>query len=198
MPRRTLPFALLAAGSLILALGGPASAQPAADRVDVVQIDGVLDQHVAGYLRDVMARAGEEGSALVAIQLDTGGGLNVDPEELVAPIRDSDVPVLTFVGDSGARALGAGVFVAQASDHLMLSPVTQMGAAAPADLRDGPPDAAARSEAAALCATSPPSRTATPTSPPPPPTARSPCSWPPARPRPTSTRPRWRGPPPAT
>ncbi len=150
MPRRTLPFALLAAGSLILALGGPASAQPAADRVDVVQIDGVLDQHVAGYLRDVMARAGEEGSALVAIQLDTGGGLNVDPEELVAPIRDSDVPVLTFVGDSGARALGAGVFVAQASDHLMLSPVTQMGAAAPADLRDGPPDAAARSEAAAL------------------------------------------------
>jgi membrane-bound serine protease (ClpP class) len=150
MPRRTLPFALLAAGSLILALGGPASAQPAADRVDVVQIDGVLDQHVAGYLRDVIERAGAEGSALVAIQLDTGGGLNVDPEELVAPIRDSDVPVLTFIGDSGARALGAGVFVAQASDHLMLSPVTQMGAAAPADLRDGPPDAAARSEAAAL------------------------------------------------
>jgi len=150
MPRRILSFALLAAGSLIAALGGPAAAQPGADRVDVVQIDGVLDQHVAGYLRDVLERAGAEGSALVAIQLDTHGGLNVDAEELVAPIRDSDVPVLTFVGDSGARALGAGVFVAQASDHLMLSPVTQMGAAAPVDLRDGPPDAAARAEAAAL------------------------------------------------
>lgn len=150
MSRRILTFALLAAGLLLAALAGPVAAQPGADRVEVVQIEGVLDQHVADYLRDVVERADAEGSALVAIQLDTGGGLNVDPAELAATIRDSDVPVLTFVGDSGARALGAGVFVAQASDFLMLSPVTQIGAAVPADLRDGPPDDAARAEAAAL------------------------------------------------
>lgn len=136
MPRRLLAFVLLTFGVLVGVLGVPAGAQEEGrGRVDVVQIDGVLDRHVARYLRGVIERANEQGSALVAIQLDTPGGLNVDASRLVDPILASDVPVLTFVGDSGARVLGAGVFVAQASDFLMVSPVTQIGAAHPADLR---------------------------------------------------------------
>lgn len=129
--RRASALLLLLAG-LFMALAAPARAQDGA-LVDVVQIKGVLDAPTAAYLRDVIAKANADGADLVAIELDTPGGLNVSIDDLVGPIARSEVPVLTFVPTSG-RAASAGTVLAYGSHLLAASPVSRLGAAEPVDL----------------------------------------------------------------
>lgn len=132
MPARIVALLLLLAG--LLTAGSAAGAQQRDGAlVDVVQIDGIVDRHVAGYLRAVVATANSDGADLIAVELNTPGGLGVDAEDLVATISDSDVPVLAFVPPS-SQATGAGAVIAQAAHILALSPVSRMGAVAPVDL----------------------------------------------------------------
>jgi membrane-bound serine protease (ClpP class) len=151
--RRTSAVLLLLAGIVLSALAGTARAQAPAEGsalVDVVEIDGVIDPAVARYLQDTIDRAAADGADLVAVQLNTPGGLRVDVEELVATITESEVPVLTFVGPASARASSVGTYLAYASHVLVMSPVTRMGAAGPADLGADAPDGRGREEAAEL------------------------------------------------
>ncbi len=131
MTPRFLALLLLFAGLLVAAV--PARAQNSGALVDVVQIEGIVDRQVADYLRDTIAKANADDGDLVAIELDTPGGLGVTAEELVQMIATSEVPVLTFVPPS-SRATSAGAVIAQASHILAMSPVSRMGAAAPVDL----------------------------------------------------------------
>lgn len=126
---------MLLLGLLVLAgLGGNAAAQTDGPVVDVVEVRGVIDGTLAGYLRDRIARAERDGAALVAVSLDSPGGVSVDAADLVEPIRSSRVPVLVYVGDAGAAATGAGALLAHAAHVLAVSPVTQFGVTYPVDL----------------------------------------------------------------
>ena len=159
--RRTAAAALLLVGLLALlapaarAAGTPApgeantraageantrSAPSSAGLIDVVQIVGVIDRPVVAHLRDVVNKANADGAQLVAISLDTPGGVNVDLDDLVAIVAGSEVPVLTYVGPPGAQASGAGAVLAAASHLSAVSPVTRLGPATAVDLGAGEPD----------------------------------------------------------
>lgn len=156
---RALLLAVALLGVLVLALPD-ARAQDGDDVqgsdaggpiVDVIQIDGVIDQPVASYLRETIDKANRDAAELIAIQLDTRGALRVSVEELTRPILASRVPVLVYVGPNGAVAGSGGLFVAEAAHKLAAAPFTQLGAAASVDLgRDEPAQAARRTAAAEL------------------------------------------------
>jgi len=76
--------------------------------------------------------------------------------DMVKRILSSQVPVLTWVAPSGARAASAGVFVVMAADIAAMAPGTNIGAATPISLQ-GPMDSTlarkATSDAAAFART---------------------------------------------
>ena len=83
---RALTAVLLLLAGLLLGLASPASAQEAGAGgpvVDVVEIDGVIDGSVAAYVRDTIEKANAEGAQLVAITLDTPGGIGGAGQEIV-------------------------------------------------------------------------------------------------------------------
>jgi membrane-bound serine protease (ClpP class) len=126
--------ALFCAGLILL--GGSAAGQDAEGRhlVDIIQLEGVIDPTTAGYLEDEMARAVEDGSGLIVIQIDTPGGLDISMREMVQEILNSPTPVAVWVGPPGARAASAGVFLVYASHIAAMAPATSVGAAHPVDL----------------------------------------------------------------
>lgn len=146
--RRAFALVLLLAGLLVLQ-SVPAGGQPEGALVDVLEVDGVVDRHVAASMRGVLDKARADGADLVVFDLDTPGGLRVSADDLTGPITDSEVPVMVFVPTSG-RATGAGTLIAQAAHVLAMSPVSRMGAAAPVDLAQAGGEQAAAEALAAL------------------------------------------------
>jgi membrane-bound serine protease (ClpP class) len=76
---------------------------------------------------------------LVVLQLDAPGGVSVDPDELLAAIDDSPVPVAVLVGPLGSapRAAGAAGLLWLAADVRALAIDASVGPLEPADLTDG-------------------------------------------------------------
>lgn len=131
-PSRLSVVTLLA--GIVLALGsGIAGAQPDGDGalVEVVEVDGVIDPTIADYVLGVIEDANEAGAEVLVLQLDTPGGLGESMERIVTAIAESRVPVVTWVGPSGAQAASAGVYIGYGSHLLVMAPGTLMGAATP-------------------------------------------------------------------
>jgi membrane-bound serine protease (ClpP class) len=128
---------LLLAGLVAGLLSSSVAAQPAGPTVDVVEITGVIDRTTQGFLIGAIRKVNAEGSEVLVVRLDTPGGLGVTGEAIVAAIDASRVPVAVWVGPPGARAAGAGVWIAEAAHVLALAPATAFGVAWPADLADG-------------------------------------------------------------
>jgi membrane-bound serine protease (ClpP class) len=136
--RRRWGLLLLLAGLCLGLLPTTAGAQDSATPlVEVVEVEGVIDRTVADYLRDTIEQAAADGAEVVVLSLDTPGGLNVSMDEIVDTITGSAVPVVVWVGPSGAQATSAGMYVAYAAHLLAMAPSTTIGAAAPADLAAG-------------------------------------------------------------
>ncbi|MBP7928726.1 MAG: hypothetical protein KAZ88_01375 [Acidimicrobiia bacterium] len=86
-------------------------------RIDVVKVDGVIDPVTASMVSDVLTEANANDVTMVLLQIDASGVLDVDIAELTRQIRESDVPVLAWVGPSGATASGGAVELVAAA-HL--------------------------------------------------------------------------------
>jgi membrane-bound serine protease (ClpP class) len=149
---RTLGLTLLLAALLVGLLSAVATAQDGADLVEVVEIEGIIDSTIADYLADTIDQAAADGAAVVVVSLDTPGGLGVAPGELTATITQSPVPVVVWIGPSGARATSLGMHLAYAAHTLAMAPSTTIGAATQVDLRsrDAAPSAADEAELVAL------------------------------------------------
>ncbi|HVM21152.1 MAG TPA: NfeD family protein [Egibacteraceae bacterium] len=132
---RRLSAALLLAG-LVVGLASAAAAQPTGRLVDVIEVHGVVDATVAGYLEDRLDRAASEDSEVVIVSLDTPGGLGVDPARVVEAVTSSQVPVVVWVGPPGATATGLGMHLAYAGHVLAMAPATTIGDVARGDLRE--------------------------------------------------------------
>lgn len=143
--RRVLPVLFFLA--LPLTFAKPAYA--AVPVVDVVKVDGVIDHAMADYLEGTIADAEREG-AQVVIQLDTPGSLNVDGLALADRMFSSKVPVVVWVGPSGARATGTGFLLAYASSLTVTSPGSGIGPVQPLDLATKPSAEAPSERATAL------------------------------------------------
>ncbi len=132
---------LLLAAALSL-LAASAQAQDGGRRVIVLPASGVVDQIMSNYLREGIARGASEGAEAVVIELDTPGGSLEATREIVKAELAAEVPVLVWVGPSGARAASAGTFLTLAGHVASMAPATNIGAATPisSDGQDIPDD----------------------------------------------------------
>ncbi|PSO55374.1 MAG: hypothetical protein BRC31_00785 [Actinobacteria bacterium QS_5_72_10] len=85
------------------------------DRVEVLQLHGVLDGALADYARDGLAEAAAADAAVVVLQLNMPGALDVDVAALAQEVAASPVPVVAYVGPAGAQLAGGGLALYQAA-----------------------------------------------------------------------------------
>jgi membrane-bound serine protease (ClpP class) len=128
---------LLTAACLIAALTGivstsarDAGAAPAGGPVVVIHYKTDIDELGSRYLSGALRQAASEHAQVVIVQLDTLGGAITSMQKMVADMLASPVPVVVWVGPSGAGAASAGTFIAAASSYLAMAPATNIGAAA--------------------------------------------------------------------
>ncbi len=112
----------------LLLLAAQAGARPAVTRCELT---GTVDPGSAEYLIGCVRHALENGHAAVLVRVDTPGGSLEATRDIVQAFLGSPVPVLVWVGPSGARAGSAGFFVALAADYVAMAPGTNIGAAHP-------------------------------------------------------------------
>lgn len=131
----TLPFACAAeeAGH-----ASGAADSPTADRfVRHVRWDDAITPVTRTFLSEQIEEAAGEGAAALLIELDTPGGLLDATRDIVTDFYDSPVPVIVWVGPSGARAASAGVFLTMAAHVAAMAPSTNIGAASPVSMGGG-------------------------------------------------------------
>ncbi|MBE0617520.1 MAG: nodulation protein NfeD, partial [Proteobacteria bacterium] len=111
------------------------AAFPAAARtVSLIEIDGPIGPVAAEYVVDALTRARKASEPLAVLRLDTPGGLDRSMRRIVRAVVTSDVPVVAWVGPSGARAASAGLFVVAAAHVAAMAPGTNLGAAHPVSI----------------------------------------------------------------
>ncbi len=129
---------LVLAGLLLALASGIAGAQSdGGPVVEVLEVEGVIDQTISDYVTDVIDHANETGAEVVVMQLDTPGGLGESMTRITRAIERSQVPVVVWVGPAGAQAASAGVFIGYSAHVLAMAPGTTIGAATPVDLQGG-------------------------------------------------------------
>lgn len=107
------------------------SQQAVAPHVDVIVIDGSINPAVDDFIREGIARAKNNGARALIVQLDTPGGLLTSTRTIVKEMLGAHVPVMVWVGPSGAGAGSAGVFITLAAHVAAMAPGTNIGAAHP-------------------------------------------------------------------
>jgi membrane-bound serine protease (ClpP class) len=107
-------------------------AQPApSKKVYLITVDAAITPVVAEYINKSIDIASKANAEAVIIELDTPGGLVDSMREIVKKMMSADVPVVVYVGPSGARAASAGVFITLAANIAAMAPTTHIGAAHP-------------------------------------------------------------------
>ena len=132
--RFTNPRTSLAILLLLLAVWSivtPVSAQDSG--VVVAEISGPVTPTMASYFERSIARAEQSDAQALAIVLDTPGGAMDVTLEIVQTFRNADVPIIVFVGPSGAQAASAGSLITLAGHAAGMAPETVIGAASPVD-----------------------------------------------------------------
>ncbi|WP_371878234.1 NfeD family protein [Myxococcus landrumensis] len=115
----------------LLAATAPVRSSAGAPSVAKCELEGVVDTGSGAYLADCVRRAEQGGYSALLVRLDTPGGSMEATRTIVRAFLGSTVPVLVWVGPSGARAGSAGVFITLASNLAAMAPGTDLGAAHP-------------------------------------------------------------------
>ncbi|MDP8955501.1 MAG: hypothetical protein M3N24_00865, partial [Actinomycetota bacterium] len=119
-----LPLAL----TLALEADSAGAAQGSEDAgaiVHVVKVQGVIDPALSGFVRDVLADA--RTNSTVVLQMDSRWGYDEHPEELARDIRDARVPVVAWIGPSGARVEGPAIAVVGSTALQAVAPGAGVG-----------------------------------------------------------------------
>src|SRR5574341_633354 len=103
----------------------------AAPHVDLIAIDGSINPAVDDFIRENIGRAKSNGARALIIQMDTPGGLLSSTRTIVKEMLGAPVPVMVYIGPSGAGAGSAGVFITMAAHVAAMAPGTNIGAAHP-------------------------------------------------------------------
>ncbi|HWH23667.1 MAG TPA: nodulation protein NfeD [Candidatus Limnocylindria bacterium] len=123
--------------SLLLAIGlawlvvGTAFAQETDKRVYVLPTNGIVDQIMAGYLREGIARAERDGYDAVVVRLHTPGGALDATRNIVSTLLDAPLPTIVWVAPAGSHAASAGMFITISAHVAVMAPGTNIGAATP-------------------------------------------------------------------
>jgi membrane-bound serine protease (ClpP class) len=116
-------------------LAAPAWAAPAP--VATVVVDGVISPVTLRLVETAIARAKASGAQALVIQLDTPGGLERSMRAICQRLLSAEIPVIVWVGPTGARAASAGVFITMAAHVAAMAPATNIGAAHPVAVGGG-------------------------------------------------------------
>lgn len=133
---RSVAAAVLAvACGLLLLSAAPGQAQ---DRtVLVAEATGPVTPVMADHLEDAVGEAVREGHEALVVRMDTPGGLVDTMRRIVQLFLNSDVPVIVWVGPSGAGAASAGYVIGTSAHVFAMAPGTNTGAATPIDMEGG-------------------------------------------------------------
>jgi membrane-bound serine protease (ClpP class) len=125
---RRLPVVIGLLGFVLVAASMVRAAEP---RVVILPTTGIVDQVMAGYLRDRVADAAASGASAVVVRLDTPGGSLEATRSIVGTLLDAPLPVVVWVAPSGARAASAGTFITLSANLAYMAQGTNIGAASP-------------------------------------------------------------------
>ena len=103
----------------------------AGDEVMIIELEGPINPGTAIYVVRGLERAKDQGVALAIIRLDTPGGLASSMRSIIKAILNSPIPVVVYVGPSGAGAASAGVMITVAGHIAAMANGTNIGAAHP-------------------------------------------------------------------
>lgn len=106
-------------------------AQTSPPTVYILEVEGVIDSVVSGYVSKGIDLAVAEGGEALVLQMDTPGGLDTSMREIIKEVLESEVPVVVYVYPGGARAASAGSFIMMAAHVAAMAPGTNVGAAHP-------------------------------------------------------------------
>jgi len=133
------------AGMLALESAAAAAETSAGERgVLVVQVEGAINPPNSELIRDAIARANDDRLTLVVLQIDSGGAIGASIGQVVRAIRASSVPVVAWVGPTGARAEGGTALLVEAAHVAFASPSSEIGHAHP--VRQDDPEGSTRAE----------------------------------------------------
>ncbi len=139
---RSLPAAALLIFALVA--GAPPVLAQQADESStavLVEIKDAIGPATKDHFLRALDKAEEQRASLLILVLDTPGGLDAAMRDMIQGILNADVPVVTFVSPSGARAASAGTYILYASHVAAMAPGTNLGAATPVPIGGAPPDA---------------------------------------------------------
>jgi membrane-bound serine protease (ClpP class) len=110
----------------------------AAERVNLIKVEGPIGPATAGFISRAIDQAAENQSQCLVIQLDTPGGLLDSTKTIVQKFLGSPVPTVVYVAPAGATATSAGCFITLAADLAVMAPATSIGAAHPVAIGGNP------------------------------------------------------------
>jgi len=96
-----------------------------------VVLDDMIHPISEEYVGRALERAAAQKADAVLIEMRTPGGLETSMRGIIEKIIKSPVPVIIWVGPSGARAASAGFFILESADLAAMAPGTNTGASHP-------------------------------------------------------------------
>lgn len=139
---------LTSVGVLLIALAAilgavPAAAQgdpdPASDSetvaiddpgfITVIEVNGLIDDILVDFVVSSIDEAEESGARYLVIHLDSPGVVASDDDlvALATRIRDSEIPIATWIGPSGAQALGGAAQIVSLTEPIGVSIGARIG-----------------------------------------------------------------------
>src|SRR5436305_2219574 len=106
----------------------------AAEKVSLINIDGAIGPATASYISRSIEEARAQNAHCLVIHLNTPGGLLDSNQKIVQSFLGSAVPVVVYVGPTGATATSAGCFITIAASVAAMAPATTIGAAHPVSI----------------------------------------------------------------
>lgn len=100
---------------------------------EVVRLDlvGAVQPLSASYVVNGIRDAEHRHAEAILLRIDTPGGLDSSMRKIVGALLTSKVPVVCWVGPSGARAASAGTFILLSCNTATMADGTNVGAAHP-------------------------------------------------------------------